>query len=234
MRVDHGFDFGSESALSESSSKSACAFPVISNASFVRASSASSRSLRRRSLLQLDLLGRAASASPSAPGRRGRRRRGPCATPRCARCTGPHGAAAHPAPPSPTGNASYSSRIRALYSAVNDRRRGRAAGSGSSTTPSWARASRDAVVMVIGLRVPVSPCRDGGLPQVSHVSLTDRARCRPPNVTGATRGRRPNDGSALGRQPPPGAEWRRRADRRVARLGCKFHTEHAGSLSDSR
>jgi len=28
--------------------------------------------------------------------------------------------------------------------------------------------------MVIGLRVPVSPCRDAGLPQVSHVSLTDR------------------------------------------------------------
>ena len=49
MGVDHGFDFESESALSESSSKSACAFPVISNASFVRASSASSRSLRRRS-----------------------------------------------------------------------------------------------------------------------------------------------------------------------------------------
>ena len=28
--------------------------------------------------------------------------------------------------------------------------------------------------MVIGLRVPDSPCRDGRLPQVSHVSLTDR------------------------------------------------------------
>ena len=72
------------------------------------------------------------------------------------------------------GWASYSSRIRALYSAVNERRRGRAAGSGSSTSSSWARAIKDAVVMVIGLRVPVSPCREGRVQQVSHVSLTDR------------------------------------------------------------
>ncbi len=55
--VDHGFDLGSESALSESSSKSACAFPVISSARRVRPSSASSRSLRRRSLSSLDLFG---------------------------------------------------------------------------------------------------------------------------------------------------------------------------------
>jgi hypothetical protein len=33
--VDHGFDFGSQSALSESIAKSACAFPVISSASLV-------------------------------------------------------------------------------------------------------------------------------------------------------------------------------------------------------
>ena len=46
MVGDHGFDFVSVSALSESNSKSACAFPVISNASLVRASSASSRSMR--------------------------------------------------------------------------------------------------------------------------------------------------------------------------------------------
>src|SRR5680860_1254861 len=35
----------------------------------------------------------------------------------------------------PTGNWSYSSTMAALYSAVNDRRRGRAAGSDSSTRP---------------------------------------------------------------------------------------------------
>jgi hypothetical protein len=51
-----------------------------------------------------------------------------------------------------------------------------AAGSGSSTTPSWARASRDAVVIVIGVDAPVSPHRDGRLPQLSHLTLTDRAR----------------------------------------------------------
>ncbi len=55
--VDHGFELGSVSALSESSSKSACAFPVISSARRVRPSSASSRSLRRRSLSSLDLFG---------------------------------------------------------------------------------------------------------------------------------------------------------------------------------
>ena len=43
------FDVRSLSALSESDSKSACAFPVISSASLVRASSVSRRSLRSRS-----------------------------------------------------------------------------------------------------------------------------------------------------------------------------------------
>jgi len=37
--ADHGFDFLSQAALSEAISKSACAFPMISNASFVRSSS---------------------------------------------------------------------------------------------------------------------------------------------------------------------------------------------------
>jgi len=49
--VDHGFDLGSVSALSEMNSKSACTFPVISNAVLVRSSSVSSRlfCLRSRS-----------------------------------------------------------------------------------------------------------------------------------------------------------------------------------------
>jgi len=45
-RVDHGVDRGSVSALSESISKSACAFPMISRAAFVLASSRSARSAR--------------------------------------------------------------------------------------------------------------------------------------------------------------------------------------------
>ena len=48
----------------------------------------------------------------------------------------------------PAGNWSYSSRMAALYSAVNVRRRGRAAGSGSSTRP-LCRARVDVVVIVI-------------------------------------------------------------------------------------
>ena len=61
-------------------------------------------------------------------------------------------------------------------------------GSPSCTSPSWARAARDAVVMVTVLRAPVSPWWDGGLQQVSHVSLTDRG---PSSSTGfpACRGR---------------------------------------------
>jgi hypothetical protein len=48
--VDHFVDLFSVAALSESNSKSACAFPVISNANLVRSSSAVSLSLRLRSL----------------------------------------------------------------------------------------------------------------------------------------------------------------------------------------
>ncbi len=66
-------------------------------------------------------------------------------------------------------------RLCALCSAVKDRRRGQAAGSGSSTTPSWGRAGNEAVGMVIGLGGPVSPWRGCAL-QVSHLTLTDRAR----------------------------------------------------------
>jgi len=62
--VDRGFDFGLESALSESSSKSACAFPVISSARRVRASSALEPLVAAPQLLHLDLLGRAPCLLP--------------------------------------------------------------------------------------------------------------------------------------------------------------------------
>src|SRR5690606_41455174 len=45
-RVDYFLGFSSESALSESISKSACAFPTLSSAAFVCASSLASLSLR--------------------------------------------------------------------------------------------------------------------------------------------------------------------------------------------
>ena len=69
---------------------------------------------------------------------------------------------------------SYSSKMASLYWALNRRRAGLAPGSPSGTPPSWARAVSDAVVMVTVLRDPVSPRRDGGILEVSHVSLTDR------------------------------------------------------------
>ena len=46
--VDHRLGVVSMSALSQSMPKSACAFPVISNASLVRSSSASRAMVRRR------------------------------------------------------------------------------------------------------------------------------------------------------------------------------------------
>ena len=46
--LDHRFEFGSVSALSESPSKSACSFPMTSSADLVLAISVSNRSLRRR------------------------------------------------------------------------------------------------------------------------------------------------------------------------------------------
>ena len=69
-------------------------------------------------------------------------------------------------------------RMSRLYSAVNVRRFGRAAGSGSSTASFWARVAKDAVVIVIGVGDPFSPCRDSPLLQVSHGSLTDRGQDR--------------------------------------------------------
>ncbi len=48
MLGGHGFDLVSVSALSESCSKSACTFPVISNAVCVRSSSLAKRSFWRR------------------------------------------------------------------------------------------------------------------------------------------------------------------------------------------
>ena len=67
--------------------------------------------------------------------------------------------------------------MRALYSAVNVRRRARAAGSGfSSTTPVSARSFKDAVVIVTGNGDPVSPCSDDRLLPLSHLTLTPGPR----------------------------------------------------------
>ena len=63
---------------------------------------------------------------------------------------------------------SYCSRIASLYSAVKARRRGRAAGSLSATTPSWTRVAKGVDVMVMGLGGPVSPCSVDSLRQVSQ------------------------------------------------------------------
>jgi hypothetical protein len=95
---------------------------------------------------------------------------------RCARSSGPRGAGSHRARRSPSARVSYSARISALYSALNVRRVGLAAGSVSSsvTLPVWARPFNDAVmVMVLGfLSCPV--VSDDRAPQVSHLTLTVR------------------------------------------------------------
>ena len=70
---------------------------------------------------------------------------------------------------------SYCATIASLYSAVKQRRRGRTAESSAVRRPSSGRHS-SAVVKVIRLGDRPSPCRDEGLQQVSHESLTDRAR----------------------------------------------------------
>src|SRR5680860_226587 len=173
--VDHFVNSLSVSALSERSSKSACAFPVISNANLVRCSSAVSLSLRARSL----------STSTSAAARRVRlagllparsrwlRHSEMCDEYKPSRRSNP------PRSVPPLGSPSYSSRILFLYSTVKVRRDGLGAGSvpsGSFTTPSWARSSGEVEVIVISLEVPGSrPEGDLRLPQVSHISLTDRA-----------------------------------------------------------
>jgi len=181
--VDHGLDRVSVSALSESFSKSACNFPVISKAVFVASSSSSSALLRRRSFssstwsAERFAFGFGASAA-AAPASRARRHSAMCDVYKPSRRNNA------PRSVEPFGNASYSSTIDALYSAVKVRRRGLSAGSGSPIGPSWARSSNDAVVMVICVKVPVSPCSDGGLPQVSHPTLTDRAT--PTSASNAT------------------------------------------------
>src|SRR6056297_1979550 len=83
----------------------------------------------------------------------------------------------------PFGHESYSATISALYSALNVRRVGRAAGSMSSsvTPPVWARPFNNAVVMVmvqVFLSRPVGS--DDRVPQVSHPTLTDREEGDPP------------------------------------------------------
>ena len=85
-----------------------------------------------------------ASCGAWGPSPRGRRPRGPGATRRCGSSRGPRGAAALPSPRA-RSICSYSSRMASLYSTLNRRRVGFAAGSSSGTPPSWARASRAAV-----------------------------------------------------------------------------------------
>src|SRR5690606_16026841 len=129
---DHGFDLGSVSALSESFSKSACAFPVISNASFVRSNSASSRAFLARSFSSsissrerrcLDLRARPSRAPASACLRHSEM----CDVYR------PSRRRIAPRSSDPFAWESYSARISALYSALNVRRVGFAAASMSSS-----------------------------------------------------------------------------------------------------
>lgn len=79
-----------------------------------------------------------------------------------------------PAPRPPCSAASYSARIRALYSAVNTRRLGRSARgpmAPSSTAPS-------AKVIVIGCYSLLTPCKGRNSVVVSHHSLTHRDPAR--------------------------------------------------------
>src|SRR5680860_9196 len=125
---------GKAHALSESSSKSACAFPVIPSASLVFCNSRSRWALRRRSRSS-STCSRLRLARPLGD------RPSNAAASRCLRHSAicevyrPSRRSSAPRSGAPTGNWSYSSTMAALYSAVNDRRRGRAAGSDSSTRP---------------------------------------------------------------------------------------------------
>ena len=172
--VDHFVDLLPVSALSERSSKSACAFPVISNANLVRCSSAASLSLRARSLSNSTW---SAVRRPRLDGRSSARSRWLRHSEMCYEYK-PSRRNNAPRPAPPLGSASYSSRVRFLYSTVKVRRLGFGAGSvssGSIITPSWARSSWEVEVKVISLEVPGSrPEGDLRLPQVSHISLTDR------------------------------------------------------------
>src|SRR5512132_185803 len=147
-RLDHLLDRGSESALSESCSKSACAFPTISNAVRVRASSASRRWLRRRTRSNSTCSGVRLRARPcparpaSAPASRARRHSTMWEVYKPSRRSN--------APLSPGSvSRSYSARIASLYSGLNLRRRGRA-GSWSAMSPSC-----DATTVVVMLTVNV-------------------------------------------------------------------------------
>ena len=146
---DHGFDFGSESAPPESCSKSGCTFPAISSAVFARSSSASSRSVLRRnfssSTRSADRPGFGFAASPSlAPAFRALRQLG-----------GVEGVQALAAQ-----QRASPGRVRGQGVVVvedpgpvlgGERTPPRSSGgSCSSTAPSWARASNDAAVIVIG------------------------------------------------------------------------------------
>jgi hypothetical protein len=93
--VDYRGRFAPESALSESSSKSACAFPTTSSAALVRASSAVSFSFSVFSFsISADSALRAGRPAGFPPGRSPRPCRASSATARYARCTALRGAAA--------------------------------------------------------------------------------------------------------------------------------------------
>jgi hypothetical protein len=122
--VDHLADLPPVSALSESSSKNACAVPTTSNAALLLANSARSRSFSRRSRsastsagLRAGLRGLSANAACPAASRARRH---------SIRCDEYNPSRRSGAPFAPGSvRPSYSARIAALYPAVNDRRRGR-------------------------------------------------------------------------------------------------------------
>ena len=150
--------------------------PVISNAVSVLASSASSCSFLARSFSSSISAAEAPlfdfAARPSrAPAAAALRHSEMCDV------YNPSRRRIAPRSSAPFGYESYSARISALYSALNVRLFGRAAGSMSSsvTPPVWARPFNDAVVMVmiqVFLSRPVGS--NNRVPQVSHLTLTDR------------------------------------------------------------
>ncbi|WP_271189765.1 hypothetical protein [Dactylosporangium matsuzakiense] len=143
--VDHLLCFGSWSAFSGEQLQERVCFAMISNAALSRAGSAARRSFCRRSrsisacsaVLPRFGAGVAAAAAPAVPPRvpasRARRHSMVCEEYRPSR--------RNMAPFSPAGKRSYSTTIVILYSAVNERRRGRSArGPGSAPIgPSSAR-----------------------------------------------------------------------------------------------
>ncbi len=164
--VDHRCGGFGVPVLSESVSKSACAFPTMSNAALVRASSVSAFSARALSC-SISRSRRSLSLDSSA-------------------VTAPAWAALrHPvmweeyrpsrrkiAPRSPWSAASYSATIYALYSAVKVRRLGRSAR--GLATPSSSPVVSANVMVIRFLDSPPRADRRNSV-MVSHLSLTHRA-----------------------------------------------------------